>query len=239
VARRTTKSIRAYWDEAAARNAMYYVDTSLDYDAPDREAFLAGGRKIAAIALDETKATLPGRSLVVEIGCGLGRICAALAESFERVIGVDISEQMVNGARELVIDPAVEFRHSDGESLPGIADGTADFVLTFTVFQHAPTRSVIQANVHEAARVLRDGGVFAVQWNATPGVVRWRLHRLRMTVLGWVGRADPRGRDAPQFLGSRVPMAAMDRMLADAGFRRVAVAEPDTLFTWAWALRTR
>jgi SAM-dependent methyltransferase len=231
--------MRAYWDQAAARNAMYYVDTSLDYDAPDREAFLTAGRTIAAIALDDTKATLPGRSLAVEIGCGLGRICAALAETFERVVGVDISEQMVSGARELVTDPSVEFRHSDGESLPGIADGAADFVLTFTVFQHAPTRSVIRANIHEAARVLRDGGVFAVQWNATPGVVRWRVHRLRMTVLRWLGRADPRGRDAPQFLGSRVPLAAMDRMFTEAGLRRVALVEPDSLFTWAWAVRHR
>ena len=239
MARRATKAVRAYWDQAAERNAMYYVDTSLDYDAPDRDAFLAGGRAIADIALDESKATLVGRSLAVEIGCGLGRICAALSETFDRVVGVDISEQMVSRARELVTDPSVEFRLSDGVSLPGIADGTADFVLTFTVFQHAPNRAVIRANIHEAARVLRDGGVFAVQWNATPGVVRWRLHRLRMAVLGWVGRSDPRGRDAPQFLGSRVPLSAMDRMLTDAGLRRVALAEPDSLFTWAWAVRRR
>lgn len=230
--------MRAFWDDAAARNAMFYVDTSLDYDAPDSDAFLAGGRRIAAIALDEPKASPPGRDLAVEIGCGLGRICAALSETFDRVIGVDLSTEMVRQARERVRNPNVDFRHSDGLSLPGVDDASADLVVTFTVFQHAPNRSVIQANIREAARVLRDGGVFAVQWNATPGAVRWRLHRVRLGVLHRLGRADPRGRDVPQFLGSRVPLAAMDRMLTDVGLQRVAIADPGTLFTWAWAVKS-
>jgi len=237
VARRATKAVRAYWDQAAERNAMYYVDTSLDYDRPDAEAFLATGRRVADIALDPARATLPGRALAVEIGCGLGRICAALAESFDRVVGFDISPEMVTRARELVADARVEFRQSDGLSLPGIADGSVDLVVTFTVFQHAPRRSVIRANLHEVARVLRPGGVLAMQWNATPGALRWRAHRLRMAALMRFGRADPRGRDAAPFLGSRVPLRAMDRMLAGAGLRRVSIAEPDTLYTWAWAIR--
>jgi SAM-dependent methyltransferase len=237
VPRRTTQAMRAFWDEAAARNAMFYVDTSLDYDSPDLEAFLAGGRRIAEIALGESRVALPGRELAVEIGCGLGRICAVLSESFDRVVGVDISAEMVERARELVTDPRVEFRHSDGLTLPGIADKSADFVVTFTVFQHAPRRSIIKANLREAARVLRNGGVLAVQWNATPGPVRWRLHRLKMGALSRLGRADSRGRDAPQFLGSRVPLAAMDRMLSEVGLSRVSLAEPDSLFTWAWAVR--
>src|SRR4051794_920540 len=104
---RTTRGMREFWDAAADRNAMYYVDTSLGYDSPDQKAFLAAGRRIAEIALDETKATLPGTALAVEIGCGLGRICAALAETFDRVIGFDISERMIEQARGFVTDPAV------------------------------------------------------------------------------------------------------------------------------------
>jgi SAM-dependent methyltransferase len=231
--------MRAFWDDAAAKNPMYYVDTSLNYDSPDQEAFLAGGRRIASIALDPTKATPPGYELAVEIGCGLGRICAALAERFDRVVGYDISGTMVSQARELVTAKGVEFHHGDGVTMPAIADATADLVVTFTVFQHAPTRSIIRANIIEAARVLKSGGVFALQWNATPGPIRWRLHRIKMSLLQRFGRADAKGRDAPQFLGSRVPLAAMDRMLADAGFTRVGLAEPDSLYTWAWAIRRR
>lgn len=228
--------MRTYWETAATRNPMFYVDTSLDYDHPDVEKFRAGGRRIAAIALDGCPVDLPGHALAVEIGAGLGRVCEALAGSFEAVVGIDISAEMVRQARELVSDPTVEFRHGDGLTLPGVSDASVDLVVTFTVFQHAPSRSVIRANLAEVARVLRPGGVLAMQWNATPGALRWRLHRLRMRVLAGLGRADRHGRDAAPFLGSRVPMAAMDRMLTDVGLRRVAVSDPDTLFTWAWAI---
>lgn len=229
--------MRTYWDDAAARNAMFYVDTSLDFDHPDAEQFRAGGRRIAAIALDGCPVELPGRALAVEIGSGLGRVCEGLADSFDAVVGVDISAEMVRQAGELVSDPRIEFRHGDGLTLPGLADASVDLVVTFTVFQHAPTRAMIRANLAEAARVLKPGGVIAMQWNATPGPVRWRLHRLRMRLLAKLGRADRHGRDAAQFLGSRVPMKAMDRMLAGVGLQRVAASDPDTLFTWAWAVR--
>lgn len=217
---------------------MFYVDTSLDFDHPDAEAFRAGGRRIAAIALDGCPVELPGHALAVEIGCGLGRICAGLADSFDQVVGVDISAEMVRQARELVARPTVEFRHGDGLTLPDVAAASVDLVVTFTVFQHAPSRAVVRANLAEAARVLRPGGVIAMQWNATPGVLRWRLHRIRMGLLSRLGRADHYGRDAVPFLGSRVPMAAMDRMLAVVGLQRIAVSDPDTLFTWAWAVKT-
>jgi ubiquinone/menaquinone biosynthesis C-methylase UbiE len=164
-------------------------------------------------------------------------VCEGLADSFDAVVGIDISEEMVRQARELVTDPAIEFRHGDGLTLPGVDNGSVDLVVTFTVFQHAPSRSVIRANLVEAARVLAAGGVLAMQWNATPGAMRWRLHRLRMRLLATVGQADRHGRDAAQFLGSRVPMAAMDRMLTEVGLQRVAVSDPDTLFTWAWAVK--
>src|SRR4051812_36117499 len=119
--------MRSFWDDAAVRNAMFYVDTTLSYDDPDPEAFIAGGRRIAAIALDDTKAVPPGRGLAIEIGSGLGRICAALAESFDHVVGYDISAEMVKQARKLVDRPNVEFRHGDGVSLAGVDDDAADF----------------------------------------------------------------------------------------------------------------
>jgi SAM-dependent methyltransferase len=229
------KAMRTYWDDAAERNPMFYVDTSLDFARPDETKFLEGGRRIASIAVDDCPVSLPGNELAVEIGSGLGRVCLALADRFDHVVGVDISPAMVRQARELVTDPEVEFRLGDGASLPGVADHSVDLVVTFTVFQHALNRAVIRANLREVARVLRPGGVLAMQWNATPGVLRWRAHRLRMRGLAALGRADAYGRDDAAFLGTRVPVAAMDRMLADVGLRRVGLIEPDTLYCWAWA----
>ncbi|MFA5785654.1 MAG: hypothetical protein WDA71_01490 [Actinomycetota bacterium] len=82
--------MRAYWDERARVNAVWYVDTSLDFDHPDLERFFETGRRIVSEALDHAPIAPPGSSLAVEIGSGLGRVCLALTERFSRVIGVDV-----------------------------------------------------------------------------------------------------------------------------------------------------
>jgi ubiquinone/menaquinone biosynthesis C-methylase UbiE len=43
-----------------------------------------------------------GKTVALEIGCGMGRICLALSERFDQVVGYDISTEMLRKARELV-----------------------------------------------------------------------------------------------------------------------------------------
>src|SRR5438132_8624346 len=118
---------RAFWDQAAKTNAAWYVDTSLDFDSPDMARFFETGKVVVGEAIDEGPASPAGHGLAVEIGCGIGRICLALAErGFAQVIGVDISAEMLARARELVRDRRVTFQHGDGATLRPIADGSAD-----------------------------------------------------------------------------------------------------------------
>ena len=234
--RNDVAKMREYWEERAKLNPAFYVDTSLDYDNPDMEQFLATGRRVVTIALDDPPAVTPARTgTAVEIGCGMGRICLALRERFDHVVGFDISEEMLRRARELVPDEQVDFRLTEGATLPAQADGSVDLVLTFTVFQHIPSVEVIRSYVQEAGRVLAPGGVFVLQWNGTSGSLRWRLRRAGMALLQRLGRGDRYGRDAPQFLGSRVDVDDMRRMLTDAGLTLVATTGEGTLFTWGWA----
>lgn len=236
---RDTAKMRDYWEQRAQLNAAFYVDTSLDYDNPDMDRFLETGRRVVTISLDDPPAVQPpGKTVALEIGCGMGRICLALAERFDRVIGYDISTEMLRQARELVPDDRVDFRLTDGASLPGVTDASVDLVLTFTVFQHIPSVEVIQAYVREAGRVLRPGGIFVLQWNGTPGAVRWQLRRAVMGMRQRLGRGDRYGRDAPQFLGSRIEVDAMRGMLREAGLDLVATSGDGTLFTWGWARKT-
>ena len=231
---RQTASMRSYWDERARLNAAFFVDTSLDYDAPDMERFLATGREIVRLAVDEAPVRPAETRTAVEIGCGLGRVCLALGERFDHVIGYDIAPEMLVRARQLV-PGGVDLRVTDGASLPGLADDSVDLVVTFTVFQHIPDVDVIRRYVLEAGRVLRPGGVFAYQWNNTPGERYWQARRAAMAVVQCLGRGDPHGRDRPQFLGSRVPLLQMDDALAEAGLQRVGLRDPGQLFTWGWA----
>jgi SAM-dependent methyltransferase len=178
-----------------------------------------------------------GRELAVEIGCGVGRICKALSERFDRVVGIDISPEMIRQARELVPDDRVRFELGSGSSLQPVQDGTADLVLTFTVFQHIPEISVIEGYIREAGRVLKPGGVFVFQWNNTPGAGRWKVRRAVLGVLQKLRLGERHGRNAAQFLGSRV---ALDRIQAALNAGGMALKETkglDTLFAWAWAVK--
>lgn len=235
---RGTDAMRAYWNERAELNAVFYVDTSLDWANPDMEQFLATGRRIVEIGYDEAPVRPERHELAVDIGCGLGRISLGLRRHFDRVVGYDISPEMLRRARELVDDPAIELRQTDGATLPGLADGSADFVTSFTVFQHIPDVDVVRSYIAEAGRVLRPGGVFAFQWNNTPGSRRWRLERSVRALASRLGRGDRFGRDAPQFAGSRIELPVIDRALAAAGMERRGLREPDTLYAWAWAVKT-
>jgi len=230
--------MRDYWDARARENAVWYVDTSTDYDSPDLQRFLADGRQIVATALGESKAQPTGHGLAVEIGSGVGRVCLALRDHFDRVIGVDISSEMVERARRLVDDDHIEFLVGDGTTLQPLEDGCADFVTSFTVFQHLPRRELIGQYLGEAARILRPGGVLAVQWNSDAHPARYRIRMFWRRVLGRLRLAhrDDR-RLAPQFVGTPAPVAYVRGVLETSGLRIESVSGEGTLFAWIWARR--
>lgn len=235
---RTTAGMRRYWDERAVENAAWYVDTTLAFDDPDMERFLADGARIVRDALDGAPVAPEQAEVALEIGCGLGRVVKALADRFDRVIGIDISPEMLERARELVDEPRIDLRLGDGRSLAGVEDASVDLVLSFTVLQHIPDPRVIEDYLREAGRVLRPGGVLVFQWNNEPGHRRWVLRRWWLTALQRSGlRPERFRRHAPQFLGSRVPLPRIERALSAGGLRLAGVRDPGTLLAWAWAVR--
>ena len=231
-------SMRTYWDEAARTNAAWYVDTSLSFDHPEIDRFFETGQTVVRAAFDDAPVKPAGRGLAVEIGSGLGRLCRALSERFDRVVGLDISEEMVRRAREFVPDERITFEVGNGTDLRPLADASADLVLTFTVFQHIPDVAMIEGYVREAGRVLKPGGVFVFQWNNTPGARRWALRRSLLGFLQRTGiRSERYKRNAPEFLGSRVPLARMRAAIASGGMDLRETAGLDTLYAWAWAVK--
>jgi ubiquinone/menaquinone biosynthesis C-methylase UbiE len=127
-----------------ARARVY--DTLRPTDAPWWEAF------DALVELGN----LRGRR-VLDVGCGTGRLAAALAEAATaKVWGVDASAEMVSVARETV--PAgVGIRQAEAESLP-FRDGWFDRV-TMSLVLHLVDRPRALA---EARRVVSDEGRIAI-----------------------------------------------------------------------------
>jgi ubiquinone/menaquinone biosynthesis C-methylase UbiE len=104
------------------------------------------------------RAFLPAKTLV-EIAPGYGRWTQFLRDHCEKLIGVDISEECVRGSRERCRgDDRLRFHVTDGKTLVGVADRSADFVFSFDSLVHVE-QDVMAAYLAEIARVLTPGGV--------------------------------------------------------------------------------
>jgi len=106
-----------------------------------------------------------GKSLAVDVGCGTGQATFDLADHFDRVVGVDISENQINEARRSAENDekrgkrVVEFKVGSYMYLKELADASVDLV---TCCQAIHWFDDIPAFYAEVDRVLRPGGVIAV-----------------------------------------------------------------------------
>ena len=155
------------WDARARENARYYVATGRE-DWSDEAFFASGERTVAEEVLTDMinicQGKPPGEMTVLEIGCGAGRVTRALARQFGRVYGVDISGEMVQRATAALRDfPHARAVQNNGSDLRVLGRVRVDFAFSSIVFQHIPSRDVIENYVREVHRVLRPGGLFKFQ----------------------------------------------------------------------------
>ena len=101
-------------------------------------------------------------STVLEVGYGQGRTAATLLDQGHRVLGVEVSDTMVNQARarnrRACRDGRAELRGGDGRTVP-FDDATADAAVTVHTIYFMPDPA---ATIAEVARVLRPGGRFVL-----------------------------------------------------------------------------
>lgn len=97
---------------------------------------------------------------VLEIGCGYGRVLDELDQAgYRNLAGVDFSEKMIERGR--AAHPRLNLRVSSGPGLD-FPDRSFDAVLLFAVLTCLAADEDQRALIGEAERVLRPGGVIAV-----------------------------------------------------------------------------
>ena len=151
--------MRGDWDARARENATHYI--ACGHAQADDAFWASGAADLENLILQDV--TLDPAARALEIGCGIGRLLRPLSERVERAIGVDISPEMIARAREALGGRRnVDLMVTRG-TLDGISDAMLDFVASFIVFQHVPSREAVYRYIGEAARVLKSGGVFRFQ----------------------------------------------------------------------------
>ena len=110
--------------------------------------------------------------IVVDIGCGPGNVYATVGGSPKLLIGVDISADALNMAREVGYTPIL----TDAHHLPFI-DGFADIVVANATVHHCDDMGRI---LQEAARLVRPGGLLFTDQD--PQRTAWNLKGLGLFI---------------------------------------------------------
>ena len=176
-----------------------------DWDARTYDRVADPMARWGAAVLD--RLTLEGDEIVLDAGCGTGRITEQLAERLPtgRVIALDASPSMIDVARERLsrFGDRIAYVVADlGRPLPIPADLPVDAILSTATFHWVPDHDALFRNL---AAVLRPGGRLVAQCGGVGNIAT--IQRVLATVGdGWLG--------AVHF---ESPMATTERLVA-AGF---------------------
>jgi SAM-dependent methyltransferase len=190
--------------------------TDLGYSAEDAAAApeaanlgLGCGNPLAIASLKE-------RQVVLDLGSGAGFDCFLAARAVGksgRVIGVDMTHEMLTKARENAQKNGftnVEFRLGEIEALP-VADNSVDVIISNCVINLSPEK---QRVFNEAFRVLKPGGRLAVADMVATALFPDDIKADWAAYTGCISGASQ--------------IAELERMLQASGFKDIKIAPKDS-----------
>ena len=152
---------RRAWNAAAREDALTAILTPPDGRSAETEAsFDAKGRQDAAWL---RRFVEPG-AVVLDVGCGIGRIERHLAPHVARLHAVDVSDEMLAAARRRTAGATnIAFHRTSATDLSPVATASVDLAFSFFVLQHLEHDDAFRA-LREIARVLKADGRAVIQF---------------------------------------------------------------------------
>jgi ubiquinone/menaquinone biosynthesis C-methylase UbiE len=245
------EAMKKFWDRKAAEDPYFYTT----YFGPgyqgygnqkDSEQYFEVGRKLVSKQLAGVPHHPSGNEVILEIGCGIGRMTKSFASLFGEVHAIDISSEMIAQAKaNLRKETNVHFLVSNGIDLHEFEDGKFHFVYSFGVFTVLPTCELILGYVNEVGRVLKPGGVFLFQLHAAPPSLRHRLRELAVitklrvqdSVVRLFRLGAPTELYGPFARGPIVSMPELLKVIEDSGMYVRNVERQGNWVTWMTCLR--
>ena len=209
--------MRSDWNDRAAEDAYYFV--AFGRRQQDQREFFQTADEVLAWLRQEMRhlPRPPEESEALEIGCGPARLMRPLSESFRHIYGVDVSDRMIEIARRNLAGIGnAHVSANSGADLSAFGAGSVDFVYSYAVFQHIPSRDVVLQYLREAVRVLKTNGILTCQINGLQ-------------------------QDAPDFStwdGARVPASAIVALAMELDCQILALDGVNSQYMWTtWRKR--
>ena len=152
--------IAAFFDRAVAHSPEASVAL---YSLGD-PAILASATAEVVDWLDAENFLPPGAD-VLDLGCGIGRLAAALSPRCRSVLALDVSAGMVAEAHRRLADrPNVRIEATEGRDLDALAPASLDLALAVDSFPYVVQLGDAAADRHVAGmgRALRPGGAAVI-----------------------------------------------------------------------------
>ena len=179
------------------RYRTLYTPAQSDFGRNRPGSYMA---RLAVVKMDEVRRQYRGGT-VLDLCCGAGHYAFALADSLERIVGIDFSPEMVQAAERRAAAEGrrhLSFAIGNARQLP-LGAGSVGLVYSFAALYTIPA---VEEVLGEVARVLVPGGAAVLELGAL-----WSLNTLVCRATASVAR--------PYHL----PVRRIERLVGEAGLR--------------------
>lgn len=232
----TQTASAAWWNKSLDEVGLVGMDKLVSSDGSWLE-LLKTGKEDVARAVAVSGMTCGMDRTLLEIGCGVGRMSAALADRFGRVIGIDVAPTLIAEAKQRNEHDRVSFEVCDGLHVRPSGVTKCDSVFSYEVLYYLDRQSLTTYFIDVHA-LLRNGGEFVFHLNMEPIRLKTRLSFLFRRVLYSCGikqwRGWPTGAGLKRYYH---PEIWLRRVLTQIGFRVERIVGPNPRQQWIVAVK--